>query len=104
VLAAHGCVIAERLVEALVLVIDCVRVQEARAAPGPHRGLGDAEDLRHLADGQHAGVAQAVVSALEAVGASDVLHDDGVKRPTLAGEVTALVEDASDLSLRVVVE
>jgi hypothetical protein len=61
----HGCgrVLVGRLVEALALVVEGVAGDEAGVVPGLDGAGVDAEALRGLGEGEHAGVAEAVFAA-----------------------------------------
>jgi len=103
-LLLDGRVVTRLRVEALVLVVEGNGEQEAVVAPDLDRLRVDVEHLGDFDESQQAGVAQALVAALERVVASDVTDHEPVECSAFTGGKATVIEDGGDLPLCVRVE
>ena len=65
---------------------------------------GHAQEAGHLGQGEHAGVAESLLAAAQPVFVADVADDEPVEGAAFAAGQAAVVEDAGDLGVGVVVE
>jgi hypothetical protein len=77
---------------------------EPGVVPGLDGSGRDAELAGELGQGEHAGVAESLLAAAQAVVVADVADDERVERAAFAAGQAAVVEDAGDLGVGVVVE
>jgi hypothetical protein len=92
------------VVERLALIVVTLAADKTGVAPGLDRAGGHAELAGHLAQGEHAGVAEPLLSAAQPVFVADVTDDQGVEGAAFTAAVAAGVEDGSDLGMGVVVQ
>ena len=97
-------VLAGWRVEALALVVVGVAGDEPGVVPGLDGSGRDAELAGELGEGEHAGVAESLLAAAQAVVVADVADDERVERAAFAAGHAAGVEDAGDLGVGVVIE
>src|SRR5207344_1276393 len=77
---------------------------EPGVVPGLDGSGGDAELAGELGQGEHAGVAESLLAAAQVVVVADVADDERVEGAAFAAGQAAVVEDAGDLGVGVVVE
>src|ERR1019366_3263851 len=77
---------------------------EPGVVPGLEGSGGHAELAGELGQGEHAGVAESLLAAAQAVVVADVAHDERVEGAAFAAGQAAVVEDAGDLGVGVAVE
>jgi hypothetical protein len=92
------------VVERFAFVVIAQATDNSGAVPGLDGVPADAEQVRHLGGGEHAGCAQALAAAAQPVGVNDVVHDLAVEGLPGASGQAALVEDVGDLTADVFVE
>jgi len=63
------------------------------------RSLSDAQKTGHFLHGEHSGLAQAFVVALQPIGPPDVGDEITLECPTLACMQTAFIQDLGDLRI-----
>ena len=95
---------AGRRVEALAFVVVGVPGDEPGVVPGLDGFGGHAEAAGHLGQGEHAGVAESLLAAAQPVLLADVADDEAVEGAAFAAGQAAVVEDAGDLGVGVVIE
>ena len=95
---------AGRRVEALAFVVVGVPGDEPGVVPDLDGFGGHAEAAGHLGQGEHAGVAEPLFAAAQPVLVADVADDEPVEGAAFAAGQAAVVEDAGDLGVGVVVE
>ena len=84
---------AWRWVEALAFVVVGVCGEESGVVPDLDGAGGDAELCGDLGQGEHAGVAEALLAAAQLVVVADVADDERVEGAAFAAGQAALVED-----------
>ena len=99
-----GRVGARMRVEAGVLVVVLLALDQSGAVPLPDGRDADVEEYGEFGGGQQAAVAQAVVAVAELVVLADVTDQESVEGASFAAGQAALVEDVGDLGVGVVVE
>ena len=77
---------------------------EPGVVPGLDGSGGDAKLSGELGQGEHAGVAESLLAAAQAVVVADVADDERVEGAAFAAGVAAGVEDGGDLGVGVVVQ
>jgi hypothetical protein len=97
-------VLAGWRVEALAFVVVGVAGDESGVVPGLDGSGGHAELAGELGQGEHAGVAESLLAAAQAVVVADVADDERVEGAAFAAGQALVVEDAGDLGVGVVVE
>src|SRR5713101_4225036 len=94
---------AGRRVEAFAFVVEGVPGDESGVVPYLDGFGGHAEAVGHLGQGEHAGVAESLLAAAQAVFVADVGDDEPVEGAAFAAGQAAVVEDAGDLGTGVAV-
>jgi hypothetical protein len=97
-------VLAGRRVEALALVVAGVAGDEPGVVPDLDGFGGHSQAAGHLGQGEHAGVTESLLAAAQPVFVADVADDEAVERAAFAAGQAAVVEDAGDLGVGVVIE
>ena len=82
---------AGRRVEALALVVVGVPGDESGVVPGLDGSAGHAELAGELGQGEHAGVAESLLAAAQAVLVADVADDEAVEGAAFAAGQAAVV-------------
>ena len=95
---------AGRRVEALAFVVVGVPGDESGVVPDLDGSGGHAEAVGDLGQGEQAGVAESLLAAAQPVLVADVADDEPVERAAFAAGQAAVVEDAGDLGVGVVIE
>ncbi len=90
--------------EVRVRVIEEVCTQQTVGSPYLDGALGDAEPLSGFIDGEHAGLAQARVAALQAVPHAELPQEVAIEGPALPRAKPSGVQQAGDLPHGVTVE
>jgi hypothetical protein len=77
---------------------------EPGVVPGLDRSGGHAQTVGGLGQGEHAGVAKALLAAAQLVVVADVADGEPVEGAAFAAGQAAVVEDDGDLGVGVVIE
>jgi hypothetical protein len=88
----------------LALVVEGVPGDESGVVPGLDGSGGYAEAAGDFGEGEHAGVAESLFAAAQAVLVADVADGEPVEWAAFAAGQAAGVEDAGDLGAGVVIE
>src|SRR5262249_11536963 len=95
---------AGRRGEALALVVVGVPGDEPGVVPDLDGFGGHAEAAGHLRQGERGGVTESLLAAAQPVLVADVADDEAVEGAAFAAGQAAVVEDAGDLVVGVVIE